>query len=130
MIARMHLNVLTLLILSYLQLILGDNLTKLKCSSLRKGQYRCDEPLIDPERQAADNCNEETRTSRVWCYPVENILCDGKVHNGSTRGFQMTVPCKWTNGKRFDTALLFSIFLGMLGVDRFYLGYSAIGTII
>jgi len=31
------------------------------------------------------------------------------------------------NGKKFNVALLLSIFVGWLGIDRFYLGYPALG---
>lgn len=33
------------------------------------------------------------------------------------------------NGYSFETALLLSVFLGMFGIDRFYLGYPAIGLV-
>ena len=32
-------------------------------------------------------------------------------------------------GKSFVTALLLSLFLGTLGVDRFYLGYTKLGVL-
>jgi len=31
------------------------------------------------------------------------------------------------NGKKFNVALLLSVFVGWLGIDRFYLGYPALG---
>lgn len=40
--------------------------------------------------------------------------------------FPLTLSAN-SNGYHFDTALLLSVFLGMFGVDRFYLGYPAIG---
>lgn len=100
----------------------------LHCSKLLFGQYTCDEPVIHPETQQAKDCDRETRTVAVACHPAPNITCQGRVYNDSL-GFYKHVPCKWTNGHSFETALLLSIFLGMFGIDRLYLGYPAIGLL-
>lgn len=50
------------------------------------------------------------------CSVKPDILCLGN------RDFHKHVPCNWTKGYSWGTALLLSIVFGGFGVDRFYLG--------
>ncbi|KAI1721250.1 TM2 domain-containing protein [Ditylenchus destructor] len=60
--------------------------------------------------------------ANVTCSVVPCLECAGP------RSFTRTVPCIKYTKHYFITTLLYSIFLGVLAVDRFYLGYSAIAV--
>ncbi|XP_069138071.1 TM2 domain-containing protein 3-like [Argopecten irradians] len=50
------------------------------------------------------------------CQVKSEIICLGN------RQFHKSLPCNWTSGYKWSTALLLSVTLGGFGVDRFYLG--------
>lgn len=54
---------------------------------------------------------------RTNCTVNNDILCLGR------RRFMKNLPCNWTVGYRWSTALMLSITLGGFGADRFYLGH-------
>jgi len=90
------------------------------CDELLVGQFECDFLNIDPETQELRNCSQNGKTS-VNCTTLPGISCvyNERTLNGSVANhFTKLVDCRWTNKTHYSTAVILSIFLGWLGVDR------------
>ncbi|KAK4474514.1 hypothetical protein MN116_001661 [Schistosoma mekongi] len=98
------------------------------CENLLPGQYFCDSPLIDELTQQPRNCSPSLKAP-VNCRPAPGIRCGGRLYSGAEIGFQKLIDCRRVTGYKFDLALLLSVFGGLLGLDRFYLGYPALGCL-
>ncbi|CAB4064427.1 TM2 domain-containing protein Y66D12A.21,TM2 domain-containing protein 1,TM2 domain-containing protein CG10795 [Lepeophtheirus salmonis] len=92
------------------------------CSNLLPGQYLCSDPDIDAVTQEPVACTKEG-LAPVPCEALPGLICT----ESGNRTFTAQVDCRWTNGVDFQVALILSIFFGAFGIDRFYLGYPAIG---
>ncbi|XP_015909733.1 TM2 domain-containing protein biscotti [Parasteatoda tepidariorum] len=101
------------------------NFYEANCSNLLMGQYLCLPPDIDPKTQQPWSC-QKNNLAKVLCRPAQGIKCRNGTGLNQTM-FERDIECQYTNGYSYETALLLSLFLGMFGFDRFYLGYYAIG---
>ena len=58
--------------------------------------------------------------------PFSGVICSNKTWTGlkSDVAFYEEQYCRYVTGKDYRTALILSVFLGMFGIDRFYLGWA------
>uniref|UniRef100_A0A7E4VYW8 TM2 domain-containing protein n=1 Tax=Panagrellus redivivus TaxID=6233 RepID=A0A7E4VYW8_PANRE len=96
------------------------------CNDLKKGQYICETPVIDAVTNKFTTCAEDNSIS-VKCKTIPGLKCRGK--NDKTGEFIMKIEnaCRYNTHVKHVGALLLSVFLGVLGIDRFYLGHFTIG---
>ena len=121
----MHLDIIIILISLKICTIEASSLNSdwrnRSCSSLNIGTYKCSPPLIDDFTQSAVNCTSNNLV-RVPCFPADSVICENYVFDGKTVGFFKQVSCRYVTTYHYQTAVLLSIFLGIFGIDRFYLG--------
>lgn len=116
---------------------------KLFCRDLPREQVECSEPLITKSTEAvricsdtqAQPCCSNNRTMLVECSPKNGVVCIAENSStpekwtGLSVAYRTEQDCRYVTGYDYRTALILSIFLGMFGIDRFYLGYYAIGLL-
>lgn len=62
------------------------------------------------------DCVSGTTTYKTWCHAKRDVLCMG------SRLFEANRMCMFTTGKVWFLAVVLSMILGTLGIDRCYLG--------
>eukprot|EP00731_Ephydatia_muelleri_P024746 Em0016g1017a len=103
------------------------------CCLLPEHFYTCDSPKLNvsaDQNRDVGYCKqfggvnyEDVTNTSVYCTVVNGVDC-----YGNKTFIKYNVPCLRYNGYYFPTIVLYSLFFGILGVDRFCLGYTCLGV--
>ena len=59
----------------------------------------------------------------IFHYCKTNRPCSFQKWDGTEVAYHRELSCRYVTGYDYRTALILSVFMGMFGIDRFYLGY-------
>ena len=96
-----------------------------QCTELRPEQLQCSYPgVVDPTSNKVSSCTPQG-TYEVTCTVRAGVTCTG------SRTLTQSRPCLYTSDVSWYVATGLSAFpfLGMLGLDRMYMGYPALGLL-
>uniref|UniRef100_A0AC34RJ35 TM2 domain-containing protein n=1 Tax=Panagrolaimus sp. JU765 TaxID=591449 RepID=A0AC34RJ35_9BILA len=96
------------------------------CNKLLIGQYYCSEPELDLETEQPKTCNKDNSIT-LNCTLRPGLKC--KNNRSVTTFFEKKIEnaCRFSASKSHVTTLIFSVFFGIFGADRFYLGHYTMG---
>ncbi|KAF0982915.1 hypothetical protein FDP41_010894 [Naegleria fowleri] len=90
------------------------------CDDLYGTQFSCVIPPISNKTYEFEGC-QPNNTVKVSCTARDGVTCSGD------RTFYKEISCFYTNGYYFSIAMALSVFFGICGIDRFYLGHVGYG---
>ncbi|KAF8359555.1 hypothetical protein PRIPAC_94550 [Pristionchus pacificus] len=96
------------------------------CTKLHPFKFQCNYIVVRDDTEQPATCNPDNSVPVDCTINLPGVVCEG----GSTE-FKYNLPdgCRYGSKTHHSTAMLLSIFFGLLGLDRFYLGYYTIGLI-
>uniref|UniRef100_A0A0N4ZKU9 TM2 domain-containing protein n=1 Tax=Parastrongyloides trichosuri TaxID=131310 RepID=A0A0N4ZKU9_PARTI len=101
------------------------------CDDLLLGQYICREPEINPNTSQPITC-EPGNSMTLNCTIIPGLQCKSNNNTIYKDGWFLRKyknGCTYSTDYHYHTALTLTVFFGWLGLDRFYLGYYAVGFI-
>lgn len=86
-------------------------------------------PIVAPPAELATDDPLHLLSFTSVCWPLPGVVCAGAPVLVAYPAQPLPEQCVRYASYHFASALLFSVFLGFCGVDRFYLGHCCLGIV-